>query len=182
MTARGSDTDGAQREGGLRVLVDFDGDADFSAWRNVDDVVMGGVSTSALRRAAMPGVASFTGHVSLDYGGGFASVRSEPQAWDTAGASALLVRCRSGDGRVYKFTVRTDDGYDGVQYQQRFSPPQDDWGTVRLPIAAFVATFRGRQVPAADPLQPERIRRLGLMVSDKQAGPFELLLDWIAVE
>ena len=52
---------------------------------------------------------------------------------------------------------------------------------MRLPIASFVATFRGRQVAGVGPLRPELIRRLGLMVSDKQAGPFELLVDWIGV-
>jgi monofunctional biosynthetic peptidoglycan transglycosylase len=168
----------------VRVLMDFDADADFAAWRNVDDVVMGGVSSSALRRAAAatPGIASFAGNVSLDYGGGFASVRTDPRTWETTGAVALLLRCRSTDGRTYKFTVRTDDGYDGVQYQQRFRPPQDDWSTVRLEVADFVATFRGRRVPFAGALRPERIRQLGLMVSDKQAGPFELLIDWIAAE
>jgi hypothetical protein len=167
----------------VRTLVAFGTEADSAAWRNVDDVVMGGVSRSALRRAAgLPGVASFAGVVSLDNGGGFASVRSDPREWDTAGAEALLLRCRSEDGRTYKFTVRTDDGYDGIQYQQRFAPPQREWGIVRLPVAGFVATFRGRRVPFAGGLQPGRIRRLGLMVSDKQAGPFELQLEWIGAE
>jgi hypothetical protein len=36
-------------------------------------------------------------------------------------------------------------------------------------------------VTGTGPLHPERIRRLGLMVSDRQAGPFELLVDWIGV-
>lgn len=167
---------------GLRVLTRFDAEPDVASWHNVDDVVMGGVSSSALRSAATPGVASFAGRVSLEHGGGFASVRTDPRSWDTTGAVALLVRCRSDDGRTYKFTVRTDDGYDGIQYQQRFTPPQGEWGTVRLPVADFVATFRGRRMPFTGALQPERIRRLGLMVSDKQAGPFELLLAWIAAE
>jgi monofunctional biosynthetic peptidoglycan transglycosylase len=161
------------------VLVDFDGDADYRAWRSVDDVVMGGVSRSVLQPAA-PGIARFGGEVSLDHGGGFASVRTEPRAWPTAGATALVLRCL-GDGRTYKLTVRSDDHYDGTQYQARFTPARGRWTIVRLPIASFVATFRGRPVPGAGPLHPERIRRLGLMVSDRQAGPFELLVDWIGV-
>jgi hypothetical protein len=87
-----------------------------------------------------------------------------------------------GDGRVYKFTVRTDDGFDGVQYQVRFTPPADEWHEARLPVESFSATFRGRIVPGAPPLDPARVRALGLMISDKQAGPFELLVDWIGVE
>ena len=161
------------------VLVDFDDEAACSEWRSVDDVVMGGVSRSFLQLAA-PGIARFGGEVSLEYGGGFASVRTAPRAWQTAAATALVLRCR-GDGHTYKFTVRCDDGYDGVQYQARFAPEPGAWTTVRLALASFVPTFRGRQVAGAAPLRPEFIRRLGLMVSDKQAGPFELLVDWIGV-
>ena len=74
--------------------------------------------------------------------------------------------------------VRTT-GFDGVQYQARFHPPRGEWAEVELPVARFVAVFRGRPVPGAGPLDPARIRQLGFMVSDRQAGPFELLLEWI---
>ena len=162
-----------------RRLLDFDDPADFAGWRPVDDVVMGGVSRSAFEPAE-PGIARFHGVVSLDHGGGFASVRTDPRDWPTAGGSALRLRCR-GDGRTYKCTLRVDDGFDGLQYQARFAPPAGDWGTTELPMAAFALTFRGRPVPAAAPVPPERIRRLGLMLSDRQAGPFELRIDWIDV-
>jgi NADH dehydrogenase [ubiquinone] 1 alpha subcomplex assembly factor 1 len=163
----------------LRRLVDFDAPADVAAWRAVDDVVMGGVSRSALQQAG-PGVARFTGVVSLERGGGFASIRTEPRAWSTAGADAFVLHCR-GDGHTYKFTVRTEDSFDGVQYQQRFTPPAGTWHEVRLPVADFVPSFRGREVAGAAPLDAARVRQLGLMISDRQPGPFELLLDWIAV-
>jgi NADH dehydrogenase [ubiquinone] 1 alpha subcomplex assembly factor 1 len=158
-------------------LVDF-ADADATThWRAIDDVVMGGVSHSTLQRYS-PGIARFGGCVSLQHGGGFASVRTEPRKWATAGVHAFVIRCR-GDGRQYKFTARTDDGFDGVQYQARFHPLRAEWSEVALPVASFVASLRGRPVPGADPLDPARIRQLGFMVSDKQAGPFELLLEWI---
>jgi NADH dehydrogenase [ubiquinone] 1 alpha subcomplex assembly factor 1 len=158
-------------------LVDFACSDATMDWHPIDDVVMGGVSKSALQPSS-PGVACFRGVVSRDYGGGFASVRTEPRKWNTAGAQAFAVRCR-GDGRQYKFTVRTDDGLDGVQYQARFAPPRGEWTTVVIPVTEFAASFRGRQVPGAQPLDPARIRQLGLMISDQQEGPFELLLEWI---
>jgi NADH dehydrogenase [ubiquinone] 1 alpha subcomplex assembly factor 1 len=160
-------------------LIDFArGDAT-AYWHPIDDVVMGGVSQSSLQPYSR-GIACFGGVVSLQHGGGFASVRTEPRTWKTAGAHAFVVRCR-GDGRRYKFTVRTDDGFDGVQYQARFQPPRGEWAEVELPVASFVASFRGRPVPGAGPLDPAQVRQLGLMVSDKQAGPFELLLEWIGI-
>jgi len=160
------------------VLFDFAREADLAAWRAIDDVVMGGVSCSRLQRTA-PGVTSFTGHVSLEHGGGFASVRCAPQVWPTAGASAFVLRCR-GDGHHYKFTLRVDDGFDGVQYQARFEPPRDSWTDVELPLGEFAASFRGRPVPGARPLDPARVRQFGLMISDRQAGKFELQLQRIA--
>lgn len=162
-----------------RRLVDFDDAADFAAWQPIDDVVMGGVSRSTFKQAA-PGIASFSGLVSLDHGGGFASVRTQARVWPTADAKAFVLCCR-GDGGMYKFTVRVDDGFDGVQYQARFAPPRGEWTTVVLPVAEFVASYRGRAVPGARPLDPAQVRQLGLMISDRQAGPFELLVDWIDV-
>ena len=158
-------------------LIDFADEGATTDWHPIDDVVMGGVSHSMLQPYSR-GIACFSGVVSLQHGGGFASVRTEPRQWNTAGAGAVVVRCR-GDGRHYKFTVRTDDGFDGVQYQARFQPPRGEWTEVELPVASFVASFRGRPVTGAGPLDPGKIRQLGLMVSDKQAGAFELLLGWI---
>jgi len=160
-------------------LVDFACSDATMDWHPIDDVVMGGVSQSALQPYSRS-VACFGGVVSLEHGGGFASVRTEPRKWNTAGANAFVVRCR-GDGRHYKFTARTDDGFDGVQYQARFQPPRGEWVEVELPVASFVASFRGHPVTGAGPLDPGKVRQLGLMVSDKQAGPFELLLEWIDV-
>ena len=162
------------------TLIDFDDATDVALWGAVDDVVMGGVSHSAFRQA-QPGVASFSGNVSLENFGGFASVRTPPRDWDTAGATAFLLRVR-GDGHAYKFTIRTGDGFDGIQYQARFTAPAETWTDVRLPVQEFVATFRGRKVPFAPSLDPAKVRALGLMISDKQAGSFELLVDWIAIE
>jgi hypothetical protein len=162
------------------TLLDFDAEADATLWRPVDDVVMGGVSRSAFEQAE-PGIARFSGHVSLENFGGFASVRTPPRDWDAAGARAFLLHVR-GDGKTYKFTVRTGDGFDGIQYQARFGTPAGEWTEVRLPVRDFVATFRGRKVPFAPSLDPARVRALGLMISDKQAGPFELLVDRIAIE
>jgi monofunctional biosynthetic peptidoglycan transglycosylase len=162
------------------TLLDFDAASDAAHWYAVDDVVMGGVSQSGFDLAE-PGIARFSGRVSLERGGGFASVRTRPRDWDTAGATAFVMRVR-GDGRTYKLTARNSDGFDGIQYQARFTPPAGEWTEVRLPIASFVPTFRGRALAGVPPLDPAEVRALGFMVSDKQAGPFELLIDRIAVE
>lgn len=158
-------------------LVDFGDDDAATSWQPIDDVVMGGISRSTLQPYS-PGIACFGGVVSLEHGGGFASVRTRPRKWNASGARSFVLRCR-GDGRQYKFTARTDDGFDGVQYQARFQPPRGEWAEVKFPVASFGACFRGRPVMEAAALDPAHVRQLGLMVSDQQAGPFELLLEWI---
>lgn len=154
-----------------RLLVDFAAPGALESWGAVDDVVMGGRSSSRIEPC--PDGAAFVGVVSLENGGGFASVRTRPGRWDAAGASALLLRARS-DGKQYKLTVRTDAGLDGVQYQAAFTTPWGEWRDVRLTLAGFAASFRGRGVPGAPPLDPARIRAFGLMISAQQAGPFRL--------
>ena len=162
------------------VLLDFEDAAEVALWSPVDDVVMGGLSRSSFALAGS-GIARFSGTVSLENSGGFASVRTSARAWSAGGATAFVLRVR-GDGRTYKFTARTDDAFDGVQYQCRFTPPAGAWVELRLPVESFAASFRGRNVPGAPALDPDRLRALGLMVSDRQAGAFDLLVDQIAVE
>ena len=157
--------------GAPRLVLDFAAPDALAAWGAVDDVVMGGRSAS--RIAPCPDGAAFTGHVSLDNGGGFASVRTRPGRWPTDGARTFVLRARS-DGKRYKLTLRADDGFDGVQYQQAFTTAWGEWQDVRLPVAGFHASFRGRRIPDAPPLDPARIRAFGLMISEKQAGPFRL--------
>jgi hypothetical protein len=119
--------------------------------------------------------------LSLDRGGGFASVRAPaklPAA--LAGEFEWLLEVR-GDGRRYKFTLRTNGRFDAVSWQASFEVPAGEWRTVRLATDDFVPTFRGRQVDAP-PLDPSAVRTLGLMLADRQPGPFALALRRIAIE
>ena len=65
------------------VLFDFS-QPDELPWLPIDDAVMGGVSHSEMR--IEDGRAVFAGVVSLDFGGGFASVRSHPDPGTSAPA------------------------------------------------------------------------------------------------
>lgn len=159
-------------------LFRFDAPGSVDGWGAIDDRVMGGVSRSRLRFDP-DGHAVFEGVVSLDRGGGFASVRSSPRALSAPGAIAYVVEV-SGDGRRYKLNLHTDGGFDGVQYQAAFEAPAGTWRAVRLPVEAFRPTFRGRLVPGAPPLDPARVREVGLMIADGRAGPFALAVRTIA--
>lgn len=155
-----------------KVLFDFIDASAVQAWCAIDDRVMGGISRSSLEHDPA-GHAVFTGTVSLEHSGGFASVRSSPADRGQAGATSCLIDVR-GDPRQFKLSLLTDDGIDGVNYQASFTTLGHDWQTISLPLSAFRASFRGRDVPGAPALDPARIRQVGLLIAGRQAGPFAL--------
>jgi hypothetical protein len=155
-----------------KVLFDFTDPNAANAWHAIDDRVMGGVSRSTLRHD-QAGHAVFEGTVSLERSGGFASVRSSPGEHGLPGAGTCLIELR-GDNKQFKLSLLTDDGFDSLNYQARFAPAGTDWQTLRLPLADFRASFRGRELSNAPALDSARIRQLGLMIAARQAGPFEL--------
>lgn len=155
-----------------RLLFDFCQPDAVSDWAAIDDRVMGGVSRSRLRHDA-GGHAVFEGVVSLENNGGFASVRSSPGARGQPGATACVLDVRGGN-KHFKLSLLTDDGFDSLNYQAGFTPAGDQWQTIQMPLAAFRASFRGRDVPHAPLLEPSRIRQVGLMIAARQAGPFAL--------
>ena len=146
------------------------------AWQIVNDDVMGGVSTS--RFEVTNGLAMFGGEVSLENNGGFASVRSSPARQNLAGLDAFVVRLR-GDGRRYKFTVRTETGFDTPIYQCAFTTKCGEWGEHRLAFKVFVPSLRGRVLTDVPALDPAKVVSVGFLISDKQAGPFKLEVAWI---
>ncbi|MCE9593674.1 MAG: CIA30 family protein [Planctomycetes bacterium] len=153
-------------------VVDFTASDAARGWSAIDDVVMGGVSAS---RLALEGDRTvFSGRVSLDHGGGFASVRSAPSDFALAGFDGLELEL-AGDGRRYRLNARLDAAFDGVTYQAEFVAPRAR-SSVRIPFTELRPTWRGRPVPDAAPFDPARVATLGLLIGARQAGDFRLEL------
>ena len=155
-----------------KTIFDFQAATNSPAWEVVNDDVMGGVSTSQFQ-VLTNGCAVFSGTVRLENNGGFASVRSQPVRVDLTGCDSFLLRVR-GDGRRYKFSVRTEAGLDTPLYQLAFTTKRGEWEEHRLPFKDFVPTFRGRILTDVPPLDPAKITSVGFLIADKQAGAFRL--------
>jgi len=156
------------------TVIDFTNPDEVRRWQAVDDVVMGGRSASRLI-ATSEGTAAFTGELSLENNGGFASVRTSGERCSLAGARSVSLRVR-GDGRAYRLRLYTGTGRDVPGYQVTFPTRAGEWIDVTLQLADFRPTWRGRPVPGAPDLDPAAVVGMGLMIADGQEGPFRLEL------
>lgn len=159
------------------VLVDLGDPAAVASWTTVNDPVMGGRSTSTV--AFGDGGLVFSGNISLDNNGGFASARGpvDPEIGRRAtGATSLRVRAL-GDGKTYVLKVETGQPW---SYIQRFATEAGVRRTYDLPVSGFepVGMFLD-PVPSAAPLDPSTISRVALYILDKQEGPFQLVVSSI---
>jgi len=157
-------------------VIDFSDPGD-REWMVVNDGVMGGLSRSGIRRTDR-GTGVFSGELSLENNGGFASVRLAVGRLDLSAHAGLEMRVR-GDGRTYQLRLRTDDGFDGLAYRTVFATRDGEWLTIRRRFTEFEPTFRGRTPRGAGPLDPARIRQVGFLIADQQPGSFSLEIDFV---
>lgn len=142
-------------------------------WQIVNDGVMGGKSNSQFQINS-DGNAVFIGSVSLQNGGGFASVKNrEPINLDGFQTVRLNVL---GDGKKYSFRLQTGDSHNihPWSYEHRFDTKKDLWMEINLPIQDFKATYRGTIPKNALPLNATAIQSFGFLISDEQEGDFRL--------
>lgn len=161
-----------------RTMFDFVEAGSLEGWANVNDTVMGGVSSSSTTWD--DGQMVFAGELSLENNGGFTSVRGpidERLGGLMAEATRLTVQA-TGDGKVYLLQVRT---LDDQLYVQRFTTTAGVEQTYPLPLDAFEAVGRFLDpLPDATPLDPSRVAQVVIYLLDKQDGPFRLAVRRIA--
>ena len=143
-------------------------------WGAVDDVVMGGVSESSIRLAENKAI--FSGNVSTDNNGGFASVRTRNfnPPIDLSNYEGIELRVR-GDGKRYKFIARCEDRWDGIGYCFSFDTADNEWINIRIPFSSLIPVFRAKTVSDANKFDTSKVYALQLMHSkfeyDKQLNP-----------
>ncbi|MFB2921464.1 CIA30 family protein [Aerosakkonema funiforme] len=133
-------------------------------WGAVDDVVMGGVSQSGIQ--LVDKTALFAGNVSTANSGGFASVRTRnfDIPLDLSGYEGIELRVK-GDGKRYKFFIRTETQWDGVAYSYSFDTVANTWITVRVPFADLIPVFRAKTLPNSEKINASKVRSFQLMLS-----------------
>ena len=159
------------------ALYDFTGtDKPMDKWERIDDVIMGGVSSSRLTPAADGSCAVFEGRVRSD-GGGFCGQRMKllAEPIDLSSSEGIFVECAADtevgpdpSKRVWKMALRTKQDRGEVVYQRMFEPPVGERGVVKLPFSEFRLVRGPRLVPGVPPLSPEQTNatfQMSLVVS-----------------
>lgn len=177
-------------EATVKMLFDFSNpNADLKeTWGAVDDVVMGGVSQSNIRLTNEG--ALFSGMVSTDNNGGFASVRTRNFAppLDLADYQGIEIRVM-GDGKRYKFITRCEGKWDGIGYCYSFDTIYDYPTTIRIPFKDLIPVFRAKTVTEAGQFDATKVYSMQLMLSKFEydgelnpkfeAGSFQLEIEYI---
>ncbi len=151
----------------------FDERAAVDGWITRDDPVMGGRSRSNVRWE--PAGLVFSGTVSLENNGGFASLQGpqlDPVLVQVWSATPGLRFDLAGDGKVYVVQVFT-----GTQgWIQRITAPSGE-GSVTARWDRFTPVDRFLNPRAGGGrIDPGAVDRLALYILDKQVGPFRLVL------
>ena len=139
-------------------------------WYVVNDSVMGGVSNSQVTQTQESLL--FTGNVSLDNNGGFASIRTELNT-QSQNTKAIVLRVK-GDGQTYQLRLRTTNYLDGAAYTHSFKTVKNEWVDINFAPSDFTLTYRGRVLEQQPIIDFDDIKQLGFMIAGKQEGKFKL--------
>jgi monofunctional biosynthetic peptidoglycan transglycosylase len=148
-------------------------------WQVVNDGVMGGVSDGRFRITERQTL-EFSGTLSLENNGGFASVRSRPRTLGLQTGGTLVVRMR-GDGREYQLNLYSSGRMRAFSYRAPLQTRSGEWIEVAVPLDRFEATSFGRVLRGAGPVDPRSVTSIGFLLAEKTPGPFALEVEWIKV-
>jgi hypothetical protein len=146
-------------------------------WRIVNDDVMGGISENSIARTAA-GHGVFSGHVSLENNGGFASIQLNTRIQLAKEHKYIVLRIK-GDGKAYEFRMKSEiSQYES--YVHSFAT-SGEWQTIKLPISEFYPQFRGRRLNSPN-FNFNTIEQVSFLIANKQEEDFKLCIDRIDIE
>lgn len=161
------------------ILADFSNSEIRNSWNVVNDDVMGGVSDSQIDVGENNSLL-FSGEVSLENNGGFATLRSPTDNYDFSNYKGFYIKVK-GDGKTYSLSFRQTKYFTGYNYNQKFETRKDQWQVFEFPFDDFNLKYYGREVENFDSPDKKSIKQISILISDKQEGPFQLEIEWIGL-
>lgn len=156
------------------LLFDFSAAEEWTGWEIENDVVMGGNSTSNLE-SSTGGNAIFKGTVSLENGGGFASLQYHFDPTDIEGYRKAFILLK-GDGKTYQFRIKANLD-DKASYIYTFETT-GKWQTVEVPLKEMEPMFRGEKLELPN-FDAETIQEIRFLIGNKKEEDFRLEINKI---
>ena len=164
-------------ESNKKEIYAFTAQSKVNEWRIVNDDVMGGISESSIACTAA-GHGLFSGHVSMENNGGFASIQLNTRIQLAKEQKYIVLRIK-GDGKAYEFRMKSEiSQYEA--YVHSFAT-SGEWQTIKLPISEFYPQFRGRRLNSPN-FNFNTIQQVSFLIANKQEEDFKLWIDRIDIE
>jgi hypothetical protein len=138
---------------------------------------MGGVSESSLTLTA-DHKGLFSGHVSLENFGGFASVMLRTSI-DVNPNQKFIVLKVKGDGKAYQFRLKASNRQ-SHSYITTFQTT-GKWQTIKLALSTFKPSFRGRELDMSN-FNFDKIEEVRFLIANKKEEDFSLLIDHVSIK
>jgi NADH dehydrogenase [ubiquinone] 1 alpha subcomplex assembly factor 1 len=145
-------------------------------WRIVNDGVMGGLSSS--KAVTKDDKIIFSGNVSLENNGGFASLRSPVKDYNFEKFARLEIKLK-GDGKRYSFSMKETTYFNGYCYTCSFETKKDEWIVVQITFNEFKLYYYGKETSSNKKIPLNNIKEISLLIGDKQEGSFNAEIDYI---
>lgn len=159
------------------VIFDFNKNSDIKDWIIVDDVVMGGESSSTFKLNA-DGFGVFEGSISLDNNGGFSSVRYRFPKTKVKDYASITLKIKA-DGKKYQFRLKSKSG----EYYSYISPfsTSGEWQEIEILLKDMYPSFRGRKLEQPN-FPKDYIEEIAFLIGNKKRERFKLLIDKIELK
>jgi len=145
-------------------------------WRIVNDGVMGGLSLS--KTIVKDDKIIFSGIVSLENNGGFASLRSPVKDYNFEVFSGIEIKLK-GYGKRYSVSMKETSYFNGYFYTSSFETKKDEWIVVQIPFDQFKLYYFGKETDSNKKIPLNNIKEISLLIGDKQEGEFKAEIDYI---
>jgi hypothetical protein len=159
------------------TIFNFNKTSDVSNWSVINDVVMGGRSTSSFY-LNKEGLGVFEGRVSLENNGGFSSLRYHFNEMSTETFSKIILKVR-GDNKTYQFRVK-EKSSDYYSYVALFKTT-NDWQKIEISLSKMYPAFRGRKLDIPN-FNANSIENITFLIGNKIAENFKLEIESIILK
>ncbi len=155
-------------------IFDFNSKSNIYNWQIVNDVVMGGKSSSTIT-INKEGHAQFSGTVSTENNGGFSSVRHNFKSVSVKKTSKICALIK-GDGKVYQLRVK--DRYNNYYSYIHTFCTSENWQEIEIPLSEMYPSFRGKTLNKPN-FNHDVIEEITFLIANNKSEKFQLIIDKI---